>query len=314
MDTQMLIRIVVVVLMLAVVGVFALKRVLFLTSLIRSGAKTSVENNRKDDLGKRITTQVEEVFGQTRLLRWSIPGLAHFFTMWGFFVLGSVYVEAFGQVVDHDFHIPIIGRWGVLGFLQDFFAVAVLARHHHVRDHSHRSRAQKARPRLPLLRLAHRRRMADPLHDLQRHLDLRAGQGSRREHRGPALRQWRVLLPLHGRDPAPVRRTRQRVDRDAGAARTHRRHADLPVDRAALQAPAHRPRAAQRHVQAAAQRPRPVAARRVQRRADRLRGSRRGRRARPGQDRGLHLEGLPRLHHVHRVRPLPVAVPGVEHR
>jgi Fe-S oxidoreductase len=126
-ETQMLIRIVVVVLMLAVVGVFALKRVLFLTNLIRSGAKTSVANNRKDNLGKRITTQFEEVFGQTRLLRWSIPGIAHFFTMWGFFILGSVYVEAFGQVVDHDFHIPIVGRWDALGFLQDFFAVAVLA-------------------------------------------------------------------------------------------------------------------------------------------------------------------------------------------
>ena len=126
METQMLIRIIVVVLMLAVVGVFALKRVLFLTNLIRSGAKTSVANNRKDNLGKRITTQFEEVFGQTRLLKWSIPGMAHFFTMWGFFILGSVYVEAFGQVVDHDFHIPLVGRWDALGFLQDFFAVAVL--------------------------------------------------------------------------------------------------------------------------------------------------------------------------------------------
>ncbi len=126
METQMLIRIVAVVLMLALVGVFALKRVLFLTNLIRSGAKTSVENNRKDNLKKRITTQFEEVFGQTRLLKWSIPGMAHFFTMWGFFILGSVYVEAFGQVVDHDFHIPFVGRWDALGFLQDFFAVAVL--------------------------------------------------------------------------------------------------------------------------------------------------------------------------------------------
>ncbi len=53
---------------------------------------------------------------------------------------------------------------------------------------------------------------------------------------------------------------------------------------------------------------------RVQGRADRLRGSRRGRGAGPRQDRGLHLEGLPRLHHLYRVRPLPVAVPGVEHR
>ena len=124
----------------------------------------------------------------------------------------------------------------------------------------------------------------------------------------------RVLLAVMGSRAAPAGPYRQRVDRDGRAAAAHRRDADLPADRAALQAPAHRPGAAQRHVQAAAQRARPAAARRVQGRADRLRGSRRGRGARPRQDRGLHLEGLPRLHHVHRVRPLPVTVPGVEHR
>ncbi|MFA7514140.1 MAG: (Fe-S)-binding protein, partial [Mycolicibacterium vanbaalenii] len=126
MDTQMLIRIVVGVLMIAVVGVFAVKRVLWLTTLIRSGQPMSEGNNRKDHLKQRITTQFEEVFGQTRLLRWSVPGIAHFFTMWGFFVLATVYIEAFGQLVDHDFHIPLVGRWDALGFLQDFFAVAVL--------------------------------------------------------------------------------------------------------------------------------------------------------------------------------------------
>ena len=46
--------------------------------------------------------------------------------MWGFFILGSVYLEAFGLLFDHDFHIPFVGRWDALGFLQDFFAVAVL--------------------------------------------------------------------------------------------------------------------------------------------------------------------------------------------
>ena len=35
---------------------------------------------------------------------------------------------------------------------------------------------------------------------------------------------------------------------------------------------------------------------------------------RPRQGRGLHLEGDARLRDLHRVRPLPVAVPGVEHR
>lgn len=123
----MLIRLVVGLGLTALVLVFAAKRVLWLTSLIRSGAPTSPENNRKDNLGKRITTQFEEVFGQTRLLKWSIPGIAHFFTMWGFFILASVYLEAYGLLFDHDFAIPFIGHWDALGFLQDFFAVAVLA-------------------------------------------------------------------------------------------------------------------------------------------------------------------------------------------
>ena len=50
---------------------------------------------------------------------------------------------------------------------------------------------------------------------------------------------------------------------------------------------------------------------------DRLRehrGARRGRTARRRQGRGLRLEGHPRLHLVHRVRPLPEPVPGLEHR
>ncbi|OBI74606.1 heterodisulfide reductase-related iron-sulfur binding cluster [Mycobacterium sp. E740] len=127
MDTQMLIRLVVGLGLTALVLVFAAKRVLWLTSLIRAGAPTSPENNRKDNLATRITTQIKEVFGQTRLLKWSIPGIAHFFTMWGFFILASVYLEAYGYLFVHDFHIPFIGRWDVLGFLQDFFAVAVLA-------------------------------------------------------------------------------------------------------------------------------------------------------------------------------------------
>jgi Fe-S oxidoreductase len=125
-DTQTLIRLIIGLLMTAVVLVFAAKRVLWLTNLIRSGQKTSDEHGRKDHLDIRITTQIKEVFGQTRLLKWSIPGIAHFFTMWGFFILGSVYLEAYGVLFNPKFAIPFIGHWDALGFLQDFFAVAVL--------------------------------------------------------------------------------------------------------------------------------------------------------------------------------------------
>jgi hypothetical protein len=80
-ETQTLIRLIVGLLMTAVVLLFAARRVLWLTNLIRSGQPTSDEGGRKDNLGTRITTQITEVFGQTRLLKWSVPGLAHFFTM-----------------------------------------------------------------------------------------------------------------------------------------------------------------------------------------------------------------------------------------
>ena len=123
MDTQTVIRLVVGLLMTVVVGVFALRRIWWLFTLVRSGQPAT---GRTDDLGTRIRTQVEEVFGQTRLLRWSIPGLAHFFTMWGFFILLTVYIEAYGVLFSPKFAIPFIGHWPALGFVQDFFALAVL--------------------------------------------------------------------------------------------------------------------------------------------------------------------------------------------
>ena len=126
MDTQTLIRLTLGLLLTAVVMAFAAKRVLFLVKLISSGQKTIDEGARKDDLKRRITTQFTEVFGQTRLLKWSLPGIAHFFTMWGFFILITVYLEAFGVLFDPKFAIPLVGHWGALGFLQDFFALAVL--------------------------------------------------------------------------------------------------------------------------------------------------------------------------------------------
>ncbi|MQA84173.1 MAG: 4Fe-4S dicluster domain-containing protein [Streptosporangiales bacterium] len=78
----------------------------------------------RSGIGERITAQLAEVFGQRKLLKWSLPGLAHFFVFWAFVILLTVYIEAYGALFDHDFHIPLIGTWPVLGFAQDFIAVA----------------------------------------------------------------------------------------------------------------------------------------------------------------------------------------------
>src|SRR5271166_39238 len=110
--------------MTAIIALFALRRVLWLVKLVLSGQPAS---GRTNDIGTRIWTQIAEVFGQRRLLKWSIPGLAHLFTMWGFFILITVYIEAYGTLFQPNFHIPIVGRWDALGFLQDFIALGVLA-------------------------------------------------------------------------------------------------------------------------------------------------------------------------------------------
>src|SRR6478735_8784075 len=86
-------------------------------------------------LGTAIKRQVVEVFGQKKMLKWSVPGTAHFFVMWAFFILATVYLEAYGSLLKLlftggegplDWAIPLVGHWAVLGFLQDFIAVMAL--------------------------------------------------------------------------------------------------------------------------------------------------------------------------------------------
>jgi Fe-S oxidoreductase len=111
--------------MLVVTLAVAGRRILWLVKLIRSGKK---EEGRTDGLQERVKDQVVEVFGQKKLLKWNAPGLAHFFTFWGFVILGLTIVEAMGALVlSKDFAFPIFGHARWLGFLEDFFAVAVLA-------------------------------------------------------------------------------------------------------------------------------------------------------------------------------------------
>ena len=46
--------------------------------------------------------------------------------MWGFFILITVYIEAYGVLFNPRFHIPLIGRWDALAFSRISSAVAVL--------------------------------------------------------------------------------------------------------------------------------------------------------------------------------------------
>jgi len=111
-------------LMLLVTAAVAGRRILWLARLIRSGQR---DVGRTHEPRPRAINGGEEVLGQKKLLKWAGPGLAHFFTFWGFNVLGLTILEAFGAlVISKDFAIPFFGHARWLGFLEDFFAIAVL--------------------------------------------------------------------------------------------------------------------------------------------------------------------------------------------
>jgi len=99
------------------------RRVRWLVTLIRSGQPAS---GRLENLPARLGTELKEVAGQSKLLTWSVPGVAHFFTMWGFLLLFVTIVELYGALFDTEFAIPVIGRQPWLALMMDFFAVAVL--------------------------------------------------------------------------------------------------------------------------------------------------------------------------------------------
>ncbi|MGH8982104.1 MAG: (Fe-S)-binding protein, partial [Acidimicrobiales bacterium] len=99
-------------------------RFFWLSRLVRAG-QDAPERLRRD-ISKKASAEITEVAGQRKLLKWTVPGLAHFFTMWGFTILLFTIVEAYGDLFDSTFHIPGIGTSPVLGFIEDFFATAVL--------------------------------------------------------------------------------------------------------------------------------------------------------------------------------------------
>ena len=77
--------------------------------------------------GRDVEVQATEVIGQRKLLKWSVPGAAHAATFWGFIVLLLTIIEAYGALFSRTFAIPGIGHWAFIGFIEDLFAVGVLA-------------------------------------------------------------------------------------------------------------------------------------------------------------------------------------------
>ena len=128
LEVALALRIIIGLALTVVAAAIAGHRLFWLYRLGRSGqpAPERTEALRQHP-ARQTETQVTEVIGQRKLLKWSVPGAAHALTFWGFIVLFLTIIEAYGALFSKHFAIVLIGTWAWVGFLEDLFAVAVLA-------------------------------------------------------------------------------------------------------------------------------------------------------------------------------------------
>ena len=78
--------------------------------------------DRRDAPARRWRNLVVESLGHTRMLQWSKVGVAHWFVMVGFGWLFLTLVNAFGQLVDPRFALPLIGHFLVYEWVSELLA------------------------------------------------------------------------------------------------------------------------------------------------------------------------------------------------
>lgn len=80
------------------------------------------DTTRRDNPGQRTRTLVREFLGHTRMSRLPVVAVAHWITMISFGVLFFTLLNAFGQLVDPEFVLPVIGHFFLYEWVTDVFA------------------------------------------------------------------------------------------------------------------------------------------------------------------------------------------------
>lgn len=102
---------IIVVLVLSAVGVALLGRAIAqFVRFFRLGAPVPA-GTRTDDPARRTVTVAKEFVGHTRMNKWGVIGVAHWFVAVGFLTLGLTIVNAYGQLFKADWTLPVIGNW-----------------------------------------------------------------------------------------------------------------------------------------------------------------------------------------------------------
>ncbi|AZQ72408.1 MULTISPECIES: (Fe-S)-binding protein [Streptomyces] len=98
-------------LVLIAVGVALFGRALFqIYRFVRLGQPVPA-GTRTDEPVQRTVTVAKEFLGHTRMNKWGVVGVAHWFVAVGFFSLLLTIVNAIGQLFKADWLLPIIGDW-----------------------------------------------------------------------------------------------------------------------------------------------------------------------------------------------------------
>lgn len=108
----------------AVAAGFAVRAVRQLVAVIRLGQP---DPSRSGGTRERTLTMLRETLGHTRMLKWSVVGVAHWFVMVGFILLASLVLAAYREVADPTRTLPIIGSWTLFGLVTELLSVAGLA-------------------------------------------------------------------------------------------------------------------------------------------------------------------------------------------
>src|SRR3954471_2227968 len=111
------------VLFLIVASVMAYRAVRAMVRIIRTGQP---DGTRFGPVKTRLKTLAVESLGHTRMLKWSSIGVAHWFVFVGFYGLFLTLVQAFGEVFNPDFELPIIGDWFLWNWFVDLIGAGTV--------------------------------------------------------------------------------------------------------------------------------------------------------------------------------------------
>jgi Fe-S oxidoreductase len=103
---------------------FAVRAVRRMVAVIRLGQPDPARFTGKR---ARAAIMLREIFGHTRMLKWSVVGVAHWFVMIAFILLVVLVLAAYVEVADPTGSLPLAGRWTGYGLLTELLSVAGLA-------------------------------------------------------------------------------------------------------------------------------------------------------------------------------------------